>query len=1025
MRVLPSLLLACAVALAQGEKGTRKKPTFHLPEAESQAPAEAQPERDESLERTIQRLRGWPGPSARRAAERLIVLKEKSLPSVLAVLVAAEPEAIGLKAGAAFVVGRIGSKEHVLTLLLVAAEKEQHRQAATFLEAAARLDRDAAVAEAFRYFHLADTTLRHEATEFVLNNISAANLPAVLDLLDRRKSEQPFTREIGLRLLDRLVETKQATWADVSDRFYRALGDESPQVAGRAMRLLAGRREPENVKALNDLVTREASYWRARSYAALALSLHSAAYREQALEPATIEALRGERGLAHPKETLARAAAALALAQAALRTNDKDLVRLLDREIPIVLIDSVGARNQHYRDFGSVMPLAYAMLRRITGQVLPDNAPAWAQWWQDHGRHFRAKRELLDVDERDLPDIEVEGAAPASAGGRRARFTVIGPKRPTFAHGVALALPVESMGRLVGMLRRHGFFEAPESDRTEVDPDSLVIIVRVGDLDRAVAFGVGEGLTAKRDELLGEIRALAEEFAWQRWWDLEAHPSWELFLVEQQKWFQLHRDPAERAQRVRGMIAGCLNDLLAVEDRVEAATAASRLPGGAAAFTDAEVQAFLKAAAAERDANEFVAATVDLLVPAAGERAVGPLVDILADLIGLEARTLLTRLCRSLDDAHAARLADDPRWKVRQAAVDALAGRDAAVSRPVLVARLADPELLVRLAAAAALARQKAPEALAVLKELAQSEQAEVREAAGHAFGLLGGTEGREGARALLYGDINPEVRVRVIEGIVEGGEPEGAAMLVGVFEKEADVRVRAAAANALVRLETPALVDQLIERLGRVLATDPERVALVNVLARFKSDRPVEILRSVVRGDDELSAEAAALGLARRWDDASLVPLIRMLKSGNNPRAAVRHLQMLTSRAFETESYPKQAENYEAWATAHATANPRLWYKDALEERGVDVAPLAGWSASASLEPPPDEAVPILLASLRHKEWFLQRNASFLLNLRMGSKAPDEIGFASSAEEVEAAIRAYHDWWSGYPAEKRARDEG
>ena len=86
------------------------------------------------------------------------------------------------------------------------------------------------------------------------------------------------------------------------------------------------------------------------------------------LEPATVAALRGEKGLAHAKEPLARASAALALAQAALRTNDQELVRLLDREIPIVLIDSVGARNQHYRDFGSVMPLSYAMLRRITGQ---------------------------------------------------------------------------------------------------------------------------------------------------------------------------------------------------------------------------------------------------------------------------------------------------------------------------------------------------------------------------------------------------------------------------------------------------------------------------------------------------------------------------------------------------------------------------------------------------------------------------------------------------------------------------------
>ncbi len=1018
-RALGALLLLGAAVLAQDGK----KPSFHVPDPEK-APAAAPPDRTEgALQRTLEGLRGWPAPSARQAAERLIILKEKSLPLVIGALVAAEPEATGLKPGAAYVVGRIGGKEHVVTLLLIAAEKEQHAHASTFLEAAVRLDRDTAVAEAFRFFRTSDTTLRHEATQFVMNHVTADNLPAVLDLLERRKSEQPFTREIGLRLLDRLVETKQVPWADVADRFYRALGDESPQVAGRAMRLLAERKEPENVKALNELVTKDVSYWRQRSYAALALTLYSSAYREPALEPATIEALRGERGLTHPKETLARAAAALALAQAALRTNDKELVRLLDKEIPIVLIDSVGARNQHYRDFGSVMPLAFSMLRRITGQTFPDNAPAWAQWWTDHGRLFRAKRELLDVDERDLPDVEIEAAAPANVGGKRVRFTVIGSQRPTFLRGAAIALPVVDMGRLVALLKRHGFFEVPEADRNEIDPDAAFVIVRVGDLDRAATFGVGEGLTARRDELVQEIRTLAQEFAWQRWWAIDTQPSWELFFVENQKWFAEHRDPAEQARRLRAMIAGSLRHLVSVEERIDAARAAASLEGGGAALDDAEVKCFLDAVRAEREPNEFVAATVDLLVPAAGERAAGPLVDLLADMIGLDAKRMLARLCGALGDARLRELAGDARWKVRQAAVETLSARDPLVSRPILVARLTDEDLLVRTAAAEALARQKAPEALAVLLDLSMSETADVRGSAAYALGLLGGPEGRQAAQRLLS-DVNPEVRVRAIEGLVEGREPEGAAILSDVFAKEADVRVRAAAANALVRLETPALVEQLIERLQRTPAADPERVALVNVLARFRSDRPAELLRAVVKGDDELSAEAAALGLARRWDDDALIPLIRMLKNGHNTRAAVRHLQLLTSQAFESESYAEQAKNYQGWATAHGTGHARLWFKDALEQRGHDVRPLAGWVEETAPAAPSDEMVPILLKALRDKEWFIQRNASCLLNLRVGDKAPEEIGYATAEGEAEAAIRAYHDWWDAYGKAQKAREK-
>lgn len=1009
----------------------RKKPAFHLPESAAPA-APAEDQRDDSLERTLQGLRGWPAPSARQAAERLIVQKERSLPLVVGVLVAAEPEMAGLKPGAAYVVGRIGGKEHVVTLLLVAAEKEQHNQASVFLEAAVRLDKDTAVSEAFRFFRTSDTTLRHEATQFVMNHVTAANLPAVLDLLDRRKSERPFTREIGLRLLDRLVETKQAEWKDVADWFYRSLGDESPQVAGRAMRLLAARKEPENVKALNELITKEASYWRQRSYAALALTLYSSAYREPSLDPATVQALRGERGLAHVKEPLARAAAALALAQAALRTNDPELVRLLDREIPIVLIDSVGARNQHYRDFGSVMPLSYAMLRRITGQTLPDNAPAWAQWWTDHGRLFRAKRELLDVEERDLPDLEIDATAPASVGGRRVRFTTAGSKRPVYLHGTALALPAADMARLVALLKRYAFFEAPQADAGALDPEAAVVTVRVGDLDRTAAFGAGEGLTAIRDDLVREVRALALEFAWQRWWSIDTQPNWDLFFLEEQKWFKEHADPAERAAHLRGMIASSLKSLVSVEERVDAARTARELPGGGAALTDAEVRSFVAAVASERDANEFVAAAIDLLVPAAGDRATKPLVDILADMIGLDAKRLLTRLCASLDDGRVATLAVDPRWKVRQAAVEALAGRDPAVTKPLLVARLDDEELLVRMAAAGELARLKAPESLPVLRDLATNETADVRGAAAFGFGILGGNEGREGARALLLGrkkgeagDVNPEVRVRAIDGLVEGGEPEGAGIILGVFATEADVRVRAAAADALVRLESPALVEQLMERLQETAAADPERVALVNVLARFRSDRPLDLLRAVVKGDDELSAEAAALGLARRWDDAALVPLIRMLRTGRSTRAAVRHLQILTSQAFESESYAEQAKSYQGWATAQGTANARVWFRDALEQRGYDVRAFADWVAAPALAAPSDAMVPVLLKALRDKEWYLPRNASYLLNMRVESGAPQEISYATSAEDAEAAIRAYHEWWDAYKKAEEARKNG
>ena len=225
--------------------------------------------------------------------------------------------------------------------------------------------------------------------------------------------------------------------------------------------------------------------------------------------------------------------------------------------------------------------------------------------------------------------------------------------------------------------------------------------------------------------------------------------------------------------------------------------------------------------------------------------------------------------------------------------------------------------------------------------------------------------------------------------------------------------------------METPELVDHLIDTLQLTDALAPERVAMVAVLARFRSDEPLDILRAVLGGDDQVSADAAALGLARRWEDAALIQLIKMIKIGANERAAVRHLQLLTSRAFENASFKRQAENFEGWATTHATGNPRVWYRDALDERGYDVAPLRKWVEAKELGLVPDEAVPVLLRALRDTDWFIQRNASFLLGHRIGPDAPRTINYSTSPADAEAAIRAYHDWWSAVSRKKRADEQG
>jgi HEAT repeat protein len=832
-----------------------------------------------------------------------------------------------------------------------------------------------------------------------------------------------MAREIAVQLIDRLLQIDAVEWSEVAQAIYRALGDTSPQVARRAMQLCAARQEKENIEALNNLITKELSFWRERSYAALALALHSSAYRVQPFTEESLALLQTPRGLRHPKELLAQASAGLALSQVALRTSDPKLVKLLDREIPIVLIESVGAGNRHYRDFSSVMPLAYTMLRRITGKNFPDEAPIWARWWRDNGHNFRARRELIEVEEGDLPSTVVDVRPPNGGKSDGIRLVIVGNVRPTYRHGQAFAIERTEMEMTIALLRDAKFFETPEADPSKLAEGEALVLMRVGDLVRTVAFGARN---PGRNQILTHMMEVGREKRWQHFWDRDVYANWDLFFADMNRWFHEHKDEQERSTKLRDLIAGSLDDMLYVEQRVQAVLTLKDLPGGATSLSDAQLDALVKALGAEPGTNDFVVEAVNFLVPAGGRKAALKLVDVLTLQIGPDAQALLFHVCENLPPEEVVVLSEDKRWQARIAATKALEAIKPEISSKALRARLTDEVVLVRVAAAEALARRKDKKALPTLAALAQnSTRPAVRAAAAYAYGLIGDEEGLRGIEPLLFDDAEAEVRRRAVEGLRAGKAAGAAELILRVFESETDRTVRAAAAFAVVDLETPELVDTLVQRLEVTNVGSNARVALVNVLARFEDPRTTPVLQRVLRGDDINSRDAAALGLARRWDAVAVTQLIRMVQARRHARAAVQHLELLTSQGFETEDYDEIARNYSDWFKIKSTGSPAIWFRDSLIERGYETSVLNSFvegSKKAAMPPIDFEAVPMLLRVLRDGDWYINRNASALLALKMGKDAPDTLEYYRSPKERENSIRIFNEWWS--KEEKRLEAE-
>ena len=72
---------------------------------------------------------------------------------------------------------------------------------------------------------------------------------------------------------------------------------------------------------------------------------------------------------------------------------------------------------------------------------------------------------------------------------------------------------------MVQLLRESGFFTANETDIGKARREDMLVVVRVGDLQRAVAFPQGDESNLAASRIQARADALAGEFSWQLWWN--------------------------------------------------------------------------------------------------------------------------------------------------------------------------------------------------------------------------------------------------------------------------------------------------------------------------------------------------------------------------------------------------------------------------------------------------------------------------------------------------------------------------
>ncbi len=988
------------------KKGDR--PAFPPAPTAPPVPAEepkAEPEPPPTPEQAVSRaLEAWPAPEARDRARALAArYGEPDVRAAILGLLRRRPVDVRLASAAAFVAAEAGDGEVAGDLSNLLRDRTLWSRAGDVMDALVRLDASRANARLLALLDVPSTVFLAQLAQVLAPRLAPADLPALLEAAAR---PLPSTRRTALTLAADLdgVAARPALEA--------ALADPSAEVAATAALLLSAATDEAAGTALNALARGPGD--RRAAFAALALTRAAERTGESPLEPGTVAALIGSRGL-RSADPAVRILAAICLADVGYLRPDPAVDPLLEKEIVPVLVEAV-AGLRFFSDLPALRPLALERLLRLTeGTGGLRTAPEWGAWWESHRDGFVARRVLTTIAADGVASFRISVAGSSTGPAGTGTFAADGAGAPPTggARGAWIVLSAEERTRLVAAVVAAGVLAAPEAYGSDGAEGALSLEVGAGHRRRRVRWGRAEAIPGEVGALLDLLGAIRAANGWQSLWDRTVASTFEGFVEAEGPFWRGDAGEPARAARWTALSVGAARDAMDEAHRAEILEALVAAPGAEPRLT-AEHAAVLAsfAAVGDRLGRSGVAA---LRVLAAARRTEGlsPLRMLMgrpADA-GLAEPILVETLARVPAEAAVAAAADGASPGVQRAALAALSRREDArgfATEAVRVALRSD-DGDVRGAALRALGTLRTDDALTLLTGAVGTESDPAAlEGALEGLGALGGAAVLPHLGRALH---SPEARTRAaaVRGLAATGEPEGLSMVLAMLQGEADPAVRASAEEA-VRATGGERARELLRSLALDGRRDAEaRLRAVEGLGVLGAEPSAADLRGLLSDPVGVVADSAALVLGWVRDGAAAPRLLDALREGRQTARVLRCLEVLSLESFRgARDRDEMVRLYTGWHRVMGERGPRGWLADALAARGHGGESLQAFGAGGDLR----AAVPVLLEAWPGADWYLRRALDLELR-RASGRSVGDVDPWTSDDEVARMLAAWREWWS------------
>ncbi len=948
---------------------------------------QANPKRIESL---ILELKNWPLASAKKAAEVLISQKENSRHFLMMSLKNAEP---AVREACAYCLGEMKEEDAFPVLLEMALSKEMSQRVSAIFIAMIKIQPEAAYEKILNLFR-SPSYDRHNAAYQALSPLTGKKHLSVLEDLFLSKSYK--TRKLAIQLAS---HTKNI---QAFDLFIQGLKDDSPYVAYEAMNILSKISSEVLQKKLKEQFP--STNRRFLSYIILTLVLQEDRFEKKILDsdilPFLIRAVRNNNDL------FAQGACACALVNMGFVTEDSEIIELMDRHLPAVLIECLSGKV-YFRDYLSLREIGYKKLRQLTGKDLGYHIDKWWAWWHTESARFRAVRLLKGLSQEQIKSMVLEYQQQGSIENQKIVFFASAPGKILAPEDTSwVIMNYEQTREVSELLRKIRFFELqPEyGDKQPLAWQSIEL--KLENLHkRVVIYGKEDGVL---EPAIAFLLQILKENSWQSYWDSSKEPDWEKWYESQNTWFSEVKDARLRSGRIKSLILdsyGWLKPAMrekAAEELLDWMKKDSELSLN-------YIQWILFHIRSEMELNRASELLIQAVSLTKEPTAIAPLCDFLVLHFSNKSRALLLQLMGNADSKLLLQYINHPSPYLRSIACEILGKRKPdELTILYLTALLKDEHLDVRQAAISALGNLKAENAWDSLLNIAQNPQYKIalRQSAIIALPQIS----REKANSVLLGLLNNSdsgIRQAVAQGLTNIGGTSAIQTLIGILKSDSSPIVKEIVSHCLAEIKPQ---EEAILALEGILVRSediPMKIMVLQSLKRISSYNTRKTFVSCLKDSSLAIRMQAAFALVEHYDKRAIPVLIDLLDHPKDFLEVRKNLEKITLQVFSQEDAASLKGRYQAWWDLNKSLSWEQWLFDALKSSTYNVAPMLDYFLEGEF---PQGMIHLLIRVLGDKDRYLRCAACYLLESGTG-KSFGKIQLHTSQKACLEIRKSWEEW--------------